>query len=219
MSKVKIQKQENKNSNKREKTRMRKLITICAAMSALILAVLSPAMATTVALVPSMLNVTPGSNVGISVYMTVNDPGITMAAISTNILYDKNVFAFDDASVVTQGALLTHSWDLWGAQTDMLRVGGIDLSFGEDIAAGSGMLLTFTLKVKDDAPTGLSSLAWGMYDGFDNATAGFDYGDAEGVDIILLDSEMSGASINVTPEPATIGLLGLGALSFIRRKK
>ena len=52
--------------------------------------------------------------------------------------------------------------------------------------------------MKDDAPTGLSALTWGVYDGYDNATAGFDYGDKDGVDIILPSEAMSGASIMVT---------------------
>jgi hypothetical protein len=200
---------------------MRRLI-VCAAVSALILAVSSPVLATTVALVPSMMNVAPGSSVDISVYMAVSDPGITMAAISTNILYDKNVFAFDDMSVVAKGALLTHDWSLFGGETATLRVGGIDMNpdpWYESIAAGAGTLFTFTLQVKADAPVGLSALTWGVYVGGDNATSGFDYGDKDFVDVILLDSEMSGASINITPEPATIGLLGLGALSLLRKRR
>ncbi len=211
---------------------MRKLIAVCAVVT-MVLAVSSPALATTVALVPSMLDVTPGSTVNVSVYMTV-DPGITMATINTNIVYDKNVFTYDELSGVTQGALLAHTWDLSGGESASLRVGGIDLNgfydplsppdplplWYEDIAAeSSGMLFTFTLKVKEDAPTGLSSLAWGVYVGGDNATAGFDYGDKDFFDVILLDSEMSGASINVVPEPATICMLGLGALGLLRKRK
>ena len=45
-----------------------------------------------VALVPNALHAAPGSTVTVSVNMTVNDPCITMAAISTRILYDPNVF-------------------------------------------------------------------------------------------------------------------------------
>jgi hypothetical protein len=212
-----------------EEEKMKKLIVICAVLG-MVWAVSSPVLATSVALVPNTLNVTPGSDVDISVYMDVSSPGITMAAISTNILYDKNVFTYDDASVVVKGDLLTHDWMLYGAETDTLRVGGIIFEdpWYEELAAGSGILFTFTLQVKDNAPTGLSALTWGVYDGFDNATAGFDYGtpgpvDENGyptlVDIILLDSEMSGASINVIPEPATICLFGLGVLGLLRKKQ
>ncbi|MFA5240582.1 MAG: cohesin domain-containing protein [Phycisphaerae bacterium] len=199
---------------------MKKFVAICAVMLT-VWAVSSPALATTVTLVPSALNVTPGSTVDVSVYMTVNNPGITMMAISTNIEYDKNVFTYDDASSVVKGALLTHNWELYGNEyaEGKSRVGGIDWDFGENLAAGSGMLFTFTLQVKADAPTGLSAITWGVYDGFDNATAGFDYGDENGYDIILLDSEMSGASINVIPEPATMCLLGFGVLGLLRKKQ
>jgi hypothetical protein len=196
-------------------------IILIGAVSALIPAVSSPALATTVALVPSMLNAAPGSTVDISVYMTISDPGITMSAISTNILYDKNVFSFDDESVVSKGALLTHDWWLYGAETATLRVGGIDVNpdpWYEDIAAGSGMLFTFTLQIKADAPVGLTDLTWGMYDGFDNATAGFDYGDMGFVDVILDSSDTIGTSINIVPEPTTMGLLALGGL-MLRRKR
>jgi hypothetical protein len=202
-----------------EEEKMKKFITICVVLGT-VLAVSSPALAMSVALVPDTLNVIPGSDVDVSVYMDVSSP-ITMAAISTNIVYDMNVFIHDEPSGVVKGALLTHEWDLCGAENDTLRVGGMDLNLDpkyEDLAAGSGMLFTFTLKVKDDAPTGLSSLTWGVYDGFDTATAGFDYGDKDGVDVILLDSEMSGASINVIPEPATICLLAIGAMALLRKK-
>ena len=67
----------------------------------------------------------------------------------------------------------------------------------ETLAAGSGTLFTFTLKVKADAPLGPSALTWGMYDGNDNATAGFDYGDADFIDIILPESALTGTSITV----------------------
>jgi hypothetical protein len=87
------------------------------------------------------------------------------------------------------------------------------------VSIESGTLFTFTLRVKDDAPTGLSALTWGVYDGYDNATAGFDYGDAAFADIILLDSKMSGVSINVIPESATMALIGLGGFGLLRRKR
>ena len=46
---------------------------------------------------------------------------------------------------------------------------------------------------------GSSALTWGVYDGYDNALAGFDYGDADFNDIILPESALFGASINVFP--------------------
>jgi hypothetical protein len=158
-----------------------------------------------VALVPNALHVAPGSTVTVSVNMTVTDP-ITMAAISTRILYDPNVFTYDANSGVVKGGLLTHIWDLSAGSPaeGELRVGGIDLGlyypdYFETLAAGSGKLFTFSLKAKEDAPTGPSALTWGVYDGYDNATAGFDYGDKDGLDVILPSEAMSGASINVCP--------------------
>jgi hypothetical protein len=157
-----------------------------------------------VALVPNTLNAVPGSMVTVSVNMTVSSP-ITMAAISTRILYDPNVFTYDANSGVVKGNLLTHFWDLGAGNPaeGELRVGGIDLGiypeYFETLTAGSGKLFTFSLKVKEDAPTGPSALTWGVYDGYDNATAGFDYADADFVDIILPSEAMSGASIMVCP--------------------
>ncbi len=165
-----------------------------------------PILPPTVALVPNALHVAPGSTVTVSVNMTVNDPCITMVAISTNILYDPNVFTYDANSGVVKGNLLTHIWELFAGSPaeGTLRVGGIDLGlyypdYFETLAAGSGKLFTFSLKVKEDAPTGPSALAWGVYDGYDNATAGFDYGDKDFLDVILPSEAMSGASINVCP--------------------
>ena len=144
------------------------------------------------------------------------------SAISAILFYDENVFTFEDTSVVAQGGLLTHTWDLSGGgpAPGELRIGGIiwEDPFYDDIAAGSGTLFTFTLKVNEDAPIGLSPLTWGVYNGYDNATAGFDYGDKDFVDVILQGSDTIGTSINVVPEPATIGLLGLGALLLLRKK-
>jgi formylglycine-generating enzyme len=174
---------------------------------------------TPVALVPDKLNVTRGSTVNVSVDMTLLSP-ITMAAISTNILYDPAVFIYDDESVVVQGGLLTHTWSLLGGTSPLgvlrdLRVGGIDLNgdpWYENLAAGAGRLFTFTLKIKNDAPLGPSLLTWGVFDGYDNTTAGFDYGDADFVDIILPQSALSGASINVLGEiPTAITLVSFEA--------
>ena len=58
-------------------------------------------------------------------------------------------------------------------------------------------MFTFTLQVKADAPTGSSALTWGVYDGYDNTTAGFDYGDENFVDVLLPESALSGVSIDV----------------------
>jgi hypothetical protein len=205
---------------------MKPVMTICAVATVMILGISSPAKADLVSvfLVPHTLSVTPGSTVDVSVYMDVLSP-ITMAAISTNIVYDRNVFAYDDASVVAKGTLLSHDWWLGGGETATLRVGGIDMNpyplpYFEDIATGSGTLFTFTLKVKDDAPTGLSAITWGVYDGHNNATAGFDYGDSDFVDVILLDSQMSGASIDVIPAPGAVvlGMMGLGLIGWVKRR-
>ena len=75
----------------------------------------------------------------------------------------------DATSAVVKGSLLTHDWYLFGGEhaegvLSDLRVGGIDLNIDplyETISAGSGMLFTFTLKVKADALLGLSALTWG----------------------------------------------------------
>jgi hypothetical protein len=194
---------------------MKRLMIICA-VAGMALSV-SPALATTVALAPGAANVSPGSTVTVSVDMS--SPGITMTAISARFLYDPSVFIYNDASIVPKGALLTHDWSFSGGTPTPgeLRIGGIDWSFGENIAAGSGTLFSFNLTVKGTAPAGLSLLTWGVYDGIDNATAGFDYGDGNFSDVILLDSEMSGASVNVIPEPMTLALLGFGGLMLRRR--
>ena len=190
---------------------MKRLITICAVVG-LMLAVLSPALATTVTLVPSTLDVNPGSTVDISVNIDVSS-SITMTAISTDFVYDKNVFTYDGTLGATQGALLTHDWDLLGAQTATLRIGGIDwFGGGENFVVGSGTLFTFTLKVSNDAPIGSYDLVWGDA----GNGVGFDYGDENFGDII---PPSFGTSINVVPEPATMCLFGLGSLSLIRRKR
>jgi hypothetical protein len=154
-----------------------------------------------VILVPEKLNVPQGSTVGVSVDMTLLSP-ITLAAISTNILFDTSVFTYDASPALAKGSLLTHDWDLYGNEfaAGHARVGGIDMNMDpwyESLAAGTGRLFTFTLKVKNDAPLGPSPLSWGVYDGSDNATAGFDYGDAGFNDVILPESALTGASINV----------------------
>jgi hypothetical protein len=216
-----------------EEKRMKKSILILAVLAVLCIGGIAQAQYidpwTSVALVPSALNVAPGSMVDVSVEMVL-PYDITMTAISTRILYDPSVFIYDDSWVVTQGDLLTHNWDLSGGTpaAGELRVGGIhwDPPYADPLAAGSGSLFTFSLKVRENAPTGNSALSWGMYDGFDNAVAGFDYGDADFVDAILRDSNTSGTSINVNsdvPEPATMvllmgaGLIGLG-IRRLRRK-
>ena len=75
---------------------------------------MSQAADTSVTLVPDSLNVAPGSEVKVSVYMSIVPPGITMTAISARILYDPSVFTYDDTQVVIKGDLLTHNWDLFG---------------------------------------------------------------------------------------------------------
>ena len=194
---------------------MKHSMLVALSLVAVMLVVSSPALATSVTLVPSMHDVTPGSTVDIAVYMDVSSPGITMTAISTDIVYDTNVFTYDEPSGVTQGALLTHNWDLLGAQTATLRVGGIDWDFGEYLAEGAGTLFTFTLKVSNDALTGSYELAWGDA----GNGVGFDYGDENYNDVI---PPSFGASINVVPEPGTLVLLvtaGLGLLAYAWRRR
>jgi hypothetical protein len=166
-----------------------------------------------VSLVPDTLNVAPGSTVNVSVDLSYW-PGFTMTAISTDIVYDENVFTYVDPSVV-QGAFLTHNWDLLGAQTATLRVGGFDSDGGEALATGSGTLFTFTLQVNAGALPGAYALNWG------NAGngVGFDYGDADFQDVLLPSSDVS---INVVPvpEPGTFALMvcGLTGLLVMRRR-
>lgn len=185
---------------------------------------------TSVAMVPSALNVAQGSTVDVSVYMTL-PYDITMSAISSSILYERDVFTDDALGPVTNGPLLKHDWVLDGGAPlpgGEWRVGGIDWDFsGEFFTAGSGKLFTFTLKVKADAELGSCGLTWGAYDGHDNNTCGFDYGDADFQDVLLLDSNMHGTSINVVseisevPEPSSIivMLCGLGSLVAFRRRR
>jgi hypothetical protein len=188
---------------------MRKVLTVCAVLG-MVLAVSSPALATTVALVPDMLDVTPGSTVVVSVNMS-DSPGITMTAMSEIIFYDPAVFTYVDPSVV-QGAFLTPVWDFLAAATTPgeLRVGSFS---GGAVAAGAGTVFTFTLLANADAPLGPSALSWGNGSFLGD---GFGYGDAEWNDVLL---PSSGASINVTPEPATICLLSLGVLGLLRKRR
>jgi hypothetical protein len=187
---------------------MKKLITICSVLG-MVLSVSSPALATMVALVPNTPSVTPGSTVIVSVNMS-DSPGITMMAMSEIIFYDPAVFTYVDPSVV-QGAFLTPGWDFLAAASTPgeLRVGSYS---GGAVAVGAGTVFTFTLLANADAPLGLSLLNWGNGSFLGD---GFGYGDAEWNDVLL---PSSGASINIVPEPATMLLLGLGAV-LLRKKK
>jgi hypothetical protein len=213
---------------------MKKLVLVVAVLSLLCTGGIAQATyfdpwGTSAALVPNALTVAPGSMVNVSVDMVL-PADITMIAISARLFYDPNVFSYDDSWVVTQGGLLTHNWLLYGGTPTggELRVGGIDLDldYGELLSAGSGRLFTFSLRVKEDAPTGFSALTWAPADTVNNALAGFDYGDANGVDAVLRDSNTQGVSINIgtdVPEPSTMvlllgaGLIGLG-IRRLRRK-
>lgn len=185
----------------------------------LILAVSSPAFALpTVALVPSTLNVAPGSTVNVSVDMT-GSPGFTMTAISAVILYDPTVFTYVDP-IVVQGAFLTDDWDLMaGNPPGQVRVGGFDWDGGENLAAGDGTLFTFTLLANAGAPLGPSLLSWGDA----GNGVGFDYGDADFQDVIL---PSFGVSINVSntatvPAPGAIllGSIGVGLVGWLRKRR
>jgi hypothetical protein len=178
-----------------------------------------------VELVPSALNVAPGSTVDVSVDL-FDSPGFTMTAISAVILYDPAVFTYVDPSVV-QGGLLKDDWigpSGWPIATAMsagslmqLRVGLIDWSggfSGEVLTAGSGTLFTFTLQTNGNAILGPSWLTWGDADG---GVTGLDYGDADFNDVVLPSSDVSISVGSVVPEPATIvvwGLLGVAAAGY-----
>jgi hypothetical protein len=186
---------------------MNRLMAICAVLG-MVSAVSSPVMATTVALAPNMLNVAQGQTVTVSVDM-YDSPGFAMTALSEIIFYDPSVFTYVDPSVV-QGDFLTPAWDLQAAAAipGEFRLGSFS---GGAVLAGAGTVFTFTLQVNADAPLGSSALIWGngSFQG-----DGFGYTDADWNDAFL---PSTGASINVTPEPMTLALLGLGGLMLRRR--
>ncbi len=185
---------------------MNKLISICAALI-LILTVSSAALATTAALVPPAQNAAPGDTVTVSVYMTITEP-ITMSAISTEIIYDTDAFAYNG---LVKGALLTANWDLSGNENPPLRIGGFlwEDPFMESFEPGEGIVFSFDLKVNENAPVGSYNLTWGIVDGGTGQGAGFDYGDENFADVVV---PSFGATIHIVPEPATMILLGFGGL-------
>jgi hypothetical protein len=189
----------------------------------IILAVLSPVLATSVTLVPDSFNAVPGSTVNVSVDISVSSPGINIAAFTSYVLYDKNVFTYEEAPGIVQGDLLISNWELSGFRSGPNEFRALcvlwDAPYYDALAAGYGTLFSFTLKVNEDAPMGLSALTWGVYDEYDPTNAGFSYGDAYFGDIFLQNSEMTGNSINVIPEPTTIGLLIIGAITVLRKRK
>ena len=171
---------------------MKRLIMAMLSIMAVMFMAATAQASLSVSLVPSTPNVAPGSTVKVSVDIS-DSPAFIMTAISAVILYDPSVFTYVDPSVV-RGAFLTDNWGFLAAASTpgKLRVGAFDNTDfnGEGLATGSGTLFTFTLLANADAPLGPSALNWGDA----GNGVGFDYGDADWLDVV---PPSYGTSINV----------------------